>query len=165
MQQQMFLRYSALDDCCRRRCHPHEKCSDGQEGCETSDDCQTGLECLSSGICKEIDECSTAVGTGLTYCGPNTDCTNTVGSFSCACSTGYQTHYAYAGCSDIDECKSNTHLCLTNTDCTNTDGGHNCTCKSGYEGDPLVGCIDIDECALGGKYACTTGDKTGTQIH
>ena len=38
-------------------------------------------------------------------CGPNTVCTNSIGSFSCACLPGYELWAAGQGCSDIDECQ------------------------------------------------------------
>ena len=40
----------------------------------------------------------------LAFCGANTACTNSIGSFSCPCNTGYENFKANVGCSDINEC-------------------------------------------------------------
>ena len=40
----------------------------------------------------------------LAYCGANTVCTNSLGSFSCPCAGGYEGFVANQGCSDINEC-------------------------------------------------------------
>ena len=55
--------------------------------------------CLSKG-CLDINECEDPAS-----CGSNTICTNSVGSFSCACLPGYELWTAGQGCSDIDECQ------------------------------------------------------------
>ena len=39
------------------------------------------------------------------------------------------------GCSDIDECTTDTHNCADEADCTNTAGSFTCACKTGYNGD------------------------------
>ena len=39
------------------------------------------------------------------------------------------------GCSDIDECTTDTHNCADEADCTNTQGSFTCACKTGYNGD------------------------------
>ena len=35
---------------------------------------------------------------------------------------------------DIDECKSDSHVCHVNANCINTLGSYNCTCRPGYTG-------------------------------
>ena len=40
----------------------------------------------------------------LAYCGANTVCTNSLGSFSCPCAGGYEGFVANQGCSDVNEC-------------------------------------------------------------
>lgn len=117
-------------------------------------------------IC-DTDECAS----GTDDCGSNAACTNTAGSFTCACNSGY------AGdgrnCSDVDECGLPAATCDTDptASCTNSVGGFSCGCPAGFTGDGVgdTGCIDIDECAMGvadcsvharcandvGSYTCT----------
>merc|ERR1719478_508085 len=66
-------------------------------------------------------------------CDANASCTNTVGSWTCACNTGYSG--TGTSCSDVNECTAGTHDCDANADCTNTAGGYSCSCKSGWSGD------------------------------
>jgi hypothetical protein len=125
----LIIRYSSSDDCCRKRCYPFEKCGHTIEGCETNDDCQTGLKCLPSGSCFDIDECSEGVGTGASYCGSNANCVNSIGAFSCTCHLGYQTHVPNVGCSDVDECLASAPNppagCALRTNCINFQGNYN----------------------------------------
>lgn len=79
---------------------------------------------------------------GVSACGANTECTNTVGSFDCACEDGFEGD-PLAGCTDIDECESDD-ACPVDVECENFDGGYECNCPDGFAG-PL--CADIDECA------------------
>ncbi|XP_078382516.1 uncharacterized protein LOC144665202 [Oculina patagonica] len=103
----------------------------------------------------DLDECSTHTYT----CDVNADCTNTVGSYSCSCKTGYtgdgQT------CMDIDECSSNSHSCDVNAVCSNNHGSHTCTCKVGYSGDGKS-CTDIDECVSGVHDCHSSASCTNT---
>ena len=50
--------------------------------------------------CIDINECEDPAS-----CGANTLCTNTIGSYSCACLPGYELWVAGQGCSDINECQ------------------------------------------------------------
>lgn len=101
----------------------------------------------------DIDECAMNRG------GCEENCTNTNGSFVCACHTpGYEigtdglncignftlrpiantmtqsTHYL----ADIDECRSNEEnnciMLFSNSKCNNTDGSYTCVCADGYLG-------------------------------
>ena len=76
-------------------------------------------------------------------CHANATCTNTDGSFTCACDTGYSGDGVT--CTDDDECILDTAGCDANATCTNTDGSFYCTCDTGYEGDGF-NCTNIDEC-------------------
>ena len=104
-------------------------------------------------ICFSIDinECDTANG------GCEHSCTNTIGSFTCSCDTGYQLdgnglncsgESSWSGCTqsqrlniyshfcfhtDVDECKNSTR-CHENANCTNTEGSYSCSCNDGYSG-------------------------------
>ena len=57
-------------------------------------------------------------------------CTNTPGSYYCACrEQGYKFNERTGECEDINECKLGTHDCSTDLRCKNTDGGFLCKPK------------------------------------
>ncbi|KAL5488776.1 hypothetical protein EMCRGX_G017770 [Ephydatia muelleri] len=89
----------------------------------------------------DVDECLTNNG----GCGHS--CTNTLGSYTCSCNSGYSLAYDDHQCTDIDECKENLSGC--NQNCTNTNGSFSCSCySSGYV---LVNgntCTDLNECSV-----------------
>ncbi|KAJ1467567.1 hypothetical protein T484DRAFT_2027404, partial [Baffinella frigidus] len=102
------------------------------------------------------DECAR----GTHNCDADATCTNTNGSFSCACDAGYSGNGV--SCTDIDECAQNP--CGGNGDCTNNDtpgiDAYTCECHTGYE---YTGrsCEDIDECdsdPCGADATCTNTD-------
>ena len=75
---------------------------------------------------KNINECNLS-----NICGDNSICTDSDGSFECACIDGYAN--AESGCQDIDECISSP--CDVNASCTNGRGDLNCECNAGFIGD------------------------------
>ena len=92
------LNADTIADACRADCSL-PTCGDGvQDTGEACDDGDTldGDKCTAD--CTDIDECIA----GTDNCDTNATCTNTVGSFTCACNNGY------AGdgvtCTDIDGC-------------------------------------------------------------
>ncbi|XP_062372378.1 L-selectin-like [Sardina pilchardus] len=124
-------------------------------------------------ICyRDIDECARDSST----CGPNAACSNTQGSFSCACNQGYQKPprvtitNATNPCQDTDECARDSSTCGPNAVCSNTQGSFSCACNEGYQKPPGVTitnatnpCQDTDECArdssLCGPNAVCTNTK------
>jgi hypothetical protein len=76
----------------------------------------------------DINECTTSAHN----CDANADCSNTDGSFTCACKPGYEGDGV--ACAEIDECARGLSDCdpIGGT-CTNTPGGWTCGCKAGYD--------------------------------
>ncbi|KAL9954021.1 hypothetical protein ACROYT_G041509 [Oculina patagonica] len=94
--------------------------------------------------CQDTDECTSNTHT----CHSSATCSNTVGSFTCACNNGYTGDGTT--CSDVDECTSGTHDCHSDATCSNTPpGSFTCSCNDGYSGDGRQECVDIDECQTG----------------
>ncbi len=75
-------------------------------------------------IVADINECSTNNG------GCSQTCTNTQGSFTCSCSSGYQLSGNGLSCVDINECTTSQHNCAQV--CRNTPGSFTCDCNSGF---------------------------------
>lgn len=69
-----------------------EACDDGDkdngDGCSSTCTVESGYTCnaASPTVCTDINECLSGGGNN---CSPNAACTNTVGSFTCACNAGY----------------------------------------------------------------------------
>eukprot|EP00062_Callorhinchus_milii_P009777 gi/632953933/ref/XP_007892692.1/ PREDICTED: thrombomodulin-like [Callorhinchus milii] len=90
--------------------------------------CRDGYELDEDGrSCNEIDECLRKP------CAGDEICSNTPGSFSCHCPTGYRKTDAHT-CEDINECSSAASPCAHK--CGNTLGSFTCSCYSGYRPDP-----------------------------
>ncbi|KAJ7383599.1 hypothetical protein OS493_026784 [Desmophyllum pertusum] len=65
-------------------------------------------------------------------CSVNARCTNTDGSYTCSCSSGFQGDGM--SCRDLDECADGAHDCHRKAVCTNTRGSYRCSCSKGYHG-------------------------------
>lgn len=127
-------------------------CRDGFENTEEKQDCST-----------DRDECAIDG-----WCANGAECTNTFGSFTCACPAGW----GGARCDeDIDECASGD-ACKNGGECTNTEGSFTCLCTEFWTGPKCE--EDVNECAvdnpciesdcinLEGSYECLcTGGKGG----
>jgi len=75
-------------------------------------------------------------------------CTNTDGSRTCSCNTGYTLSGDGMTCDDIDECSTNNGGC--DQSCINVRGSRTCSCNPGYTlSEDGVTCDDIDECRSG----------------
>uniref|UniRef100_K7GDD9 Adhesion G protein-coupled receptor E1 n=1 Tax=Pelodiscus sinensis TaxID=13735 RepID=K7GDD9_PELSI len=105
---------------------------------------------------ENIDECSQ----DPSPCGPDSICTNTLGSYTCRCRAGYlppRQPGAPFSCTEINECSQVPQPCGPNALCIDTARGFTCMCEPGYrssKGDSWLprsvaplDCSDIDECS------------------
>eukprot|EP00735_Rhodelphis_limneticus_P009809 TRINITY_DN2875_c0_g1::TRINITY_DN2875_c0_g1_i3::g.6029::m.6029 TRINITY_DN2875_c0_g1::TRINITY_DN2875_c0_g1_i3::g.6029 ORF type:complete len:359 (-),score=56.95,sp/P35555/FBN1_HUMAN/47.97/9e-27,sp/P35555/FBN1_HUMAN/39.32/7e-20,sp/P35555/FBN1_HUMAN/37.90/6e-16,sp/P35555/FBN1_HUMAN/36.97/4e-15,sp/P35555/FBN1_HUMAN/37.04/6e-14,sp/P35555/FBN1_HUMAN/38.98/1e-13,sp/P35555/FBN1_HUMAN/36.59/7e-13,sp/P35555/FBN1_HUMAN/38.66/2e-12,sp/P35555/FBN1_HUMAN/34.33/6e-12,sp/P35555/FBN1_HUMAN/32.33/7e-12,sp/P35555/F len=90
---------------------------------------------------EDVNECTM----NLHNCGTHGTCSNTAGSFTCTCHSGYQPSTGAVACTNENECTLSKHNCGTNAACTDTDGAFSCSCNAGYSGNGLS-CANIDEC-------------------
>uniref|UniRef100_A0A3P8NK54 Adhesion G protein-coupled receptor E8 n=1 Tax=Astatotilapia calliptera TaxID=8154 RepID=A0A3P8NK54_ASTCA len=126
----------------------HSKCT--EKSCGPLGNCTAGGGCIcndgyemppdnpptsTSYGCIDINECTRTKG----ICGYNTNCYNTVGSYSCNCWEGFQLPKPIPklkltpGCEDIDECLSG--VCGPYGTCYNTIGSFVCNCSKGFRAD------------------------------
>ncbi|XP_053372966.1 uncharacterized protein LOC123561091 [Mercenaria mercenaria] len=149
-----FTGYSLLND--RVSCEPCPFPNYG-ENCDLT--CQCGRGSLR---CDPVRGCVCKAGWTGTHCDtdvneclvPNTCkdvnkvCTNTIGSHTCSCRSGYS--LSNNSCVDIDEC-NDPALNTCEQVCTNTVGGFSCSCNSGYNinTNDTTKCTDYDECSAG----------------
>ena len=117
--------------------HPEELCEPGYfTGPAIAPD--TNHNCLDINECLFVD---------LYKCPDNSNCINTVGSFTCTCEQGY--YSMDDKCLNVNEC-NNENACPENSDCVNTDGSYTCSCHKGFVGlieeETLRKCYNIDEC-------------------
>ncbi|XP_021519299.2 adhesion G protein-coupled receptor E1 isoform X1 [Meriones unguiculatus] len=98
-------------------------------------------------LCSDVDECLT-----IGICPNYSNCSNSVGSYSCTCQPGFI--WDGSICEDKDECADHT-ICPEHSTCYNTLGSYYCLCDSGLEfsgGGPIfqgleASCTDVDECS------------------
>nr|XP_054770190.1 neurogenic locus notch homolog protein 1-like isoform X2 [Lytechinus pictus] len=93
----------------------------------------------------DTDECSNST---FNDCSQYADCTNTVGSFTCACLDGFQDTSPTdedlgRQCEDFNEC-SNSKICPEFATCMNSPGSFSCTCLPGFTGNGSS-CTPVDE--------------------
>ncbi|XP_025078211.1 mucin-like protein isoform X1 [Pomacea canaliculata] len=86
--------------------------------------CRSGYASDDSGVCRDIDECTTDI-----PCKENQQCNNIPGGYYCSCNPGY-TKSNTGNCTDVNECAANRGDCQH--DCVNVLGSFNCECKYGY---------------------------------
>ncbi|XP_031158308.2 adhesion G protein-coupled receptor E1-like [Sander lucioperca] len=150
-------------ECNPDSCGPLAECS-GSGGCI----CVSGYRIPSGYLptpesygCVDIDECKETAG----ICGPYSNCTNTPGSYLCACLVGFKATDPVSRpgssniCIDMDECLDN--VCGDGGTCLNNIGSFVCNCHEGYQllPDATPLCQDIDECfnstVCGPESICT----------
>ncbi|XP_040211797.1 uromodulin-like, partial [Rana temporaria] len=171
-----ILGFTELDkpgNCSDSDCHPNATCSEfgGYGECT----CKEGFTGDGTS-CNDIDECQNDYTHNCNTYGAGS-CVNTIGSFTCNCSSEYG-YNAEFGCVDIDECADRS---LNNCDpvaiCTNYYyGSYECACPYGYYGDGRH--CEINECQQGtpcgsnkeciksiGSYSCTDPCSTYTVLN
>ena len=116
----------------------------------------TACTTTANAICSDINECATSNG----GCAATATCSNSIGSYTCTCNSGYYgngascsaclacgTGYAESSpctsvqnreCQDVNECTQGKPPCATTATCTNTVGSYTCTCNVGYSGNGTV---------------------------
>lgn len=113
-------------------------------------------------VCVDVDECQLDV-----FACPDLHavCTNSVGSFDCTCTNGYDEVYTgdeFTGCVDMNECEVIPGICPAHSSCINHQPPQSweCVCNDGYYGGGIwrLGidgdsdgdmCFDINECSAG----------------
>ena len=103
--------------------------------------CDPGFE-LKNGKCKDVNECNN----GSHECDARATCTNTVGSYTCDCPTGFRNVNNGRQCDDINECSEQKDNCHNNANCINNEGSFTCKCKTGFSGDGVKKCDETDVC-------------------
>ncbi|KAF3846508.1 hypothetical protein F7725_003586 [Dissostichus mawsoni] len=136
-------------ECMSDSCGPLAECTD-TGGCV----CVAGYEIPPGHLptpdsygCAESDECLRT----SEMCGSYSNCTNTIGSYTCTCWVGYIATNRTSPpsgtnpCTDYDECCD--EICGPGT-CTNNVGSYACECHDGYKlvTEATPECQDIDEC-------------------
>ncbi|CAH1230750.1 FBN1 [Branchiostoma lanceolatum] len=114
-----------------------------------------GTTCDFDVIIEDINECAEETDT----CADEATCTNTIGSYTCDCDSGYGGDGN--SCTDINECAEETDTCADEAACTNTPGSYTCACGPGYRGDGSS-CTDINECAEGTDTCADEATCTNT---
>ncbi|TRY57420.1 hypothetical protein DNTS_031417 [Danionella cerebrum] len=112
-------------------CHPDASCKlDSKKGCA----CKNGFTGNGISSCRDDNECENVTG----ICGPDANCSNTVGSYYCTCLSGFtsngkQQFQTNDGtyCKDINECMDDGR-CGPNSKCHNKPGSFICSCLRGY---------------------------------
>eukprot|EP00920_Eleutheroschizon_duboscqi_P030216 GHVT01073229.1.p1 GENE.GHVT01073229.1~~GHVT01073229.1.p1 ORF type:complete len:902 (-),score=190.11 GHVT01073229.1:381-2942(-) len=115
------------------------KCQQGFRLVSNSLSCQSDGTWSGEATCADIDECLEGVAAPFSasssdsslsrsVCGPGFICTNTVGSFSCACPSGFrESSISEVGCVDVDECADGNNGGCSHT-CSNLRGTFKCSC-------------------------------------
>ncbi|NXF12445.1 HMCN1 protein, partial [Smithornis capensis] len=96
--------------------------------------CPEGYEAR-NGRCVDMDECESR-----DTC--QHECRNTLGSYQCACPSGYRLMANGKTCQDIDECLEQNINCGSNQMCFNMRGSYQCIdtpCPPNYQREPLSG--------------------------
>ncbi|XP_060600326.1 fibrillin-1-like [Ruditapes philippinarum] len=120
-----------------------QACSEGMfgQGCKeicicntantkTCDNVDGSCTCHKGWEGRKCDEDTNECKSNTDNCPENSECENSVGSYSCKCNSGY-TMGSNGLCIDIDECKLEEYPCTLDI-CENTAGSYECKCNIGF---------------------------------
>ncbi|XP_059148171.1 uncharacterized protein LOC131935669 isoform X2 [Physella acuta] len=117
-------------------CHGNAVSCDNIRGCICQDNWK-GENCDT-----DVNECEETPN----ICPPDYYCTNTLGSYTCDCATGFED--INGTCININECDS-LFLNTCPQECIDTTGSFVCECYAGYSKSRNGSCLDIEECKTG----------------
>ncbi|XP_004452031.2 growth arrest-specific protein 6 [Dasypus novemcinctus] len=152
------------------QCTPNPCDKEGAQGCQ---DLMGNFYCLckpgwGGRLCdKDVNECSQQNG------GCNQICYNKLGSFHCACYSGYTLGSNSRTCEDLDEC-TDADAC-GEARCKNLPGSYSCLCDKGYKyNNGKKVCQDVNECEENlceqtcvnspGSYTCHCNGRGGLKL-
>ncbi|KAI1236572.1 hypothetical protein IHE44_0014825 [Lamprotornis superbus] len=124
-----------VNECRQNVCRPDQLCKNTRGGYKCIDLCPSGMTKAENGTCIDIDECESR-----DTC--QHECRNSLGSFQCACPTGYRLMANGKTCQDIDECLEENINCGSNQMCFNMRGSYQCIdtpCPPNYQREPHSG--------------------------
>ncbi|XP_065845268.1 uncharacterized protein [Oscarella lobularis] len=130
-----FISAGRSDECLVENvtCNESSVCVTTWEGVRCN--CPTGAM-----RCDDVNECFSHIDN----CHPDASCTDTLGSFTCTCRSGYVGDGIV--CADVNECTFDDD-CHQYASCHNTPGSFECVCMVGFSGDG-VACEDVNECSF-----------------
>ncbi|KAM4632531.1 uncharacterized protein O3C94_019061 [Discoglossus pictus] len=137
-----FTGLELVGNCSDSSCHVNASCEEfgGYQKCT----CKQGFAGNGS-YCYDVDECDDY---WLTKCNYGY-CVNSIGSYSCACYSGYKYTQSW-GCVLSNMCYSfNRSDCHASAVCSTGAGWYSCKCPSGYFGDGKY--CEINECQQGAQ--------------
>ena len=107
----------------------------GEQGCRDIDECSIHVAYLHD---REVDRGKQKISyekqRGFGHkCSADSTCTNTMGSYKCACKPGFNGNGRQ--CSQIDECKTARVDCHFDANCVDKIGFYVCECKPGFRSD------------------------------
>jgi len=131
-----------VSECDASPCHALARCTDTAEGHTCI--CKDGYDGDGVSSCSDVNECESG-----DACDADAQCINKDGTFVCECDEGY-TGDGFS-CKNVDECATNSHMCLPEVaECYDDEGTYGCECIEGYLGDGTTECKDEDECTYEG---------------